>query len=237
MSKVLVFKKEGKIVTDSLTVANEFGKRHADVLRKIEGCKVDLPADWCERNFALTSQTVEMPNGGTREETKYDLTRDGWMYAVMGFTGKKAAAVRLVFISEFNRMEAELVGRGIQKAPLTIDDWYKLAKEQEARADRAEATIASIDRAPAKYARTKALKGKEIYAEWKVIQLAVDSWIPKQTPNKNMTLGGWTTCWLKSEMGVQPQVREHGPRDKTSQLFDRADIEALVAKLLPGGEQ
>lgn len=232
MSKVLVFKKEGKIVTDSLTVANEFGKDHANVLRDIRNCLQDVPAEWGRLNFEESSYLNEQ----NKPQPKYDLTRDAWMYVAMGFRGKKAAAVKLVFISEFNRMEAELVGRGIQKAPLTIDDWYKLAKEQEARADRAEATIASIDRAPAKYARTKALKGKEIYAEWKVIQLAVDSWIPKQTPNKNMTLGGWTTCWLKSEMGVQPQVREHGPRDKTSQLFDRADIEALVAKLSGGGQ-
>lgn len=123
MTKVLVFKKEGRIVTDSLTVANEFGKQHKNVLQSIQNAIPDLPQHFTELNFQLSSYQDETG----RTLPKYDLTKDAWMYVVMGFTGKKAAAVKLVFIDEFNRMEAELVGRGIQKAPLTQKEMLQMA--------------------------------------------------------------------------------------------------------------
>ncbi len=36
------------------------------------------------------------------------MTKDGFVFLVMGFTGKKAAAFKEAYIAEFNRMEAEL---------------------------------------------------------------------------------------------------------------------------------
>ena len=35
----------------------------------------------------------------------YEMTKDGWMFLVMGFTGKKAAYIKEVFIAMFNEME------------------------------------------------------------------------------------------------------------------------------------
>ncbi|MDT2306841.1 Rha family transcriptional regulator, partial [Paenibacillus larvae] len=46
----LVFIENGKTVTDSLTVAEVFGKRHADVLRSIHN--LECSDDFNERNFA-----------------------------------------------------------------------------------------------------------------------------------------------------------------------------------------
>ncbi|MDT2294908.1 Rha family transcriptional regulator [Paenibacillus larvae] len=46
----LVFIENGKTVTDSLTVAEVFGKRHADVLRIIHN--LECSDDFNERNFA-----------------------------------------------------------------------------------------------------------------------------------------------------------------------------------------
>ena len=57
-------------------------------------------------NFGLTSQKVDMPNGGTRKETMYLMTRDGFMFLVMGYRGKKAAIVKEAIIQRFNEMEA-----------------------------------------------------------------------------------------------------------------------------------
>lgn len=36
------------------------------------------------------------------------MTKDGFVFLVMGFTGKKAARFKEAYIEEFNRMEAEL---------------------------------------------------------------------------------------------------------------------------------
>lgn len=38
----------------------------------------------------------------------YTMTKDGFVFLIMGFTGKKAAAFKEAYIAEFNRMEAEL---------------------------------------------------------------------------------------------------------------------------------
>jgi Rha family phage regulatory protein len=127
MTKVLVFKREERIVTDSLTVAKEFGKEHKNVLRAIENSLKHLPANFHQLNFELVEIIEKTPGGLETKSKTYNLTRDAWIYVVMGFTGKKAATVKLIFLDEFNRMEAELVGRGIQKAPLTQKEMLQMA--------------------------------------------------------------------------------------------------------------
>jgi len=42
--------------------------------------------------------------------------RDGFMLLVMGYTGKKALQIKLMFIAAFNAMEAELAGKAEQVA-------------------------------------------------------------------------------------------------------------------------
>jgi Rha family phage regulatory protein len=110
--KELVFKnEEGLPVTSSLLVAQKFGKRHGDVLRVIRDLEADvaeISGNECKRNFAFTSQMVEQPNGGWREESYYLINRDGFSLLVMGFTGKDALRFKLSFIESFNRMETQL---------------------------------------------------------------------------------------------------------------------------------
>ncbi|MEJ1549398.1 Rha family transcriptional regulator, partial [Escherichia coli] len=38
----------------------------------------------------------------------YQITKNGFVFLVMGFTGKKAAAFKEAYIAEFDRMEEEL---------------------------------------------------------------------------------------------------------------------------------
>ncbi len=40
----------------------------------------------------------------------FEMTKDGFVFLVMGFTGKKAAAFKEAYIAEFNRMEERLNG-------------------------------------------------------------------------------------------------------------------------------
>ncbi|MFV1457742.1 Rha family transcriptional regulator, partial [Bacillus mycoides] len=48
----LVFLEGNELVTDSLTVAGVFNKRHADVLKSIE--TLSCSEDFSKRNFSLT---------------------------------------------------------------------------------------------------------------------------------------------------------------------------------------
>ena len=47
----------------------------------------------------------------------YIIKKDGFMLLVMGYTGKKALALKLAYIEAFNRMEAELAKRNRPALP------------------------------------------------------------------------------------------------------------------------
>ncbi|WP_051677192.1 Rha family transcriptional regulator [Maridesulfovibrio frigidus] len=94
---------DGKPVVSSLTIAEHFGKQHKDVLRKIE--LLDLPDDFGQRNFAPSSYV----NAQNKKQPSFNLTRDGFAYLVMGFTGKKASAWKISYLEAFNAMEQELL--------------------------------------------------------------------------------------------------------------------------------
>jgi Rha family phage regulatory protein len=102
----LIAAPNGVPVTDSLLVARAFGKRHDDVLRKIR--LLECSDDYRARNFAETSQPIDMPNGGVRNTPVWQMTKDGFIFLVMGFTGKKAAVIKEAYINAFNWMTEEL---------------------------------------------------------------------------------------------------------------------------------
>jgi len=94
----LVFIENGKTVTDSLTVAESFGKRHSDVLRRI--MNLECSEEFNQRNFA----SVTYIDGKGEKRPKYVITQDGFSFLAMGFTGQEAARFKELYIAEFNRM-------------------------------------------------------------------------------------------------------------------------------------
>ena len=91
-----------QITTTSTDLAKCFGKRHSDVIRRVEnlGCS----AEFNERNFAL----VEYEDGKGETRPMYRSTRDGFVFLAMGFTGTKAAQFKEAYINAFNQMEKQL---------------------------------------------------------------------------------------------------------------------------------
>lgn len=100
--------KAGRVVANSRDVATAFGKRHDNVLRDIE--RLDCSQEFAALNFEETPYT-EPQNGQTYRS--YNLTRDGFVFLVMGFTGREAAKFKEAYILAFNRMEEELRGMGL----------------------------------------------------------------------------------------------------------------------------
>lgn len=96
----------GQAVTSSLAIADYFAKRHDDVLKKIR--TLECSPEFRARNFAETSISVNQPNGGTRKLPCYQITRDGFAFLAMGFTGKRAAQFKEAYINAFNQMEKQL---------------------------------------------------------------------------------------------------------------------------------
>ncbi|HFJ9508382.1 Rha family transcriptional regulator [Bacillus paranthracis] len=117
----IVFIENNEVVTDSLMVAEVFGKRHDDVLKAIVNL-VDKLSEDGKRNFAECDYINVHATGinKNRKYKKYNLTKDGLTLLAMGFTGEKALEFKLMYIAEFNRMEQELKNRNLDS--FMIDD-------------------------------------------------------------------------------------------------------------------
>lgn len=107
--QALVTSYNGVLVADSLEVADRFGKRHADVLRTIDGLITEVATQNCVTNAEPESYFIpsDYQNRG-KTYKKYLLTRDGFSLLVMGFTGPAALHWKLLYIEAFNKMEQAL---------------------------------------------------------------------------------------------------------------------------------
>ncbi|EPW5097276.1 Rha family transcriptional regulator [Salmonella enterica subsp. enterica serovar Alachua] len=92
----------GKVVTSSLAVASYFGKQHKNVIQKI--ASLECSAEFTELNFQLS----EYIDASGRKLPCYQITRDGFAFLAMGFTGKRAAQFKEAYINAFNKMEKQL---------------------------------------------------------------------------------------------------------------------------------
>ena len=97
----LVAMYKNQLVTDSLQVAEHFGKLHKNVIQNIE----NLVAE----NSAAKSFFFEATHENRGKQYKmYYMNRDGFSLLVMGFTGKAALEWKLKFLEAFNAMEKEI---------------------------------------------------------------------------------------------------------------------------------
>lgn len=112
----------GRPATTSLEVAKFFGKRHDHVLRDVDTLLSQLPENSLQPNFGETYQEQETPLG-VKQVRMFILYRDGFMLLVMGYTGKKALAMKLAYIEAFNRMEEELARQKEASSSPTPDDF------------------------------------------------------------------------------------------------------------------
>lgn len=126
-SKPNVFIHNGKAVTTSRYVADFFRKMHKNVIRAIES--LECSPEFTQLNFVLSEYT----DSTGRKLPMYDMTKDGFVFLVMGFTGKKAAAFKEAYIAEFNRMEAELNHR--KPVPVPEPEFYTLKLTSEEFSD------------------------------------------------------------------------------------------------------
>lgn len=91
--------------TTSIKVADAFGKLHKNVIRKLKTLEC---SDFFNR---LNFKPVDYVDSKGEKRPMYEMTKDGFMFLVMGFTGKKAAAIKEAYINEFNRMADTLLNK------------------------------------------------------------------------------------------------------------------------------
>lgn len=100
----LVHQSGDRLVVTSLEISNHFGKRHDNVMQSIHNLE-------CSEKFRLLNfKASTYNNGQNRAQPMYEITRDGFTFLCMGFTGPQAAVWKERYIEAFNQMEAALRG-------------------------------------------------------------------------------------------------------------------------------
>lgn len=145
MAELVFQNSNGNDVTTSLLVAEVFGKEHSKVVRDIES--LSCSASFNAANFGV----ITYIDSRNREQTAYEITKDGFSFLVMGYTGAKAGEFKEKFINEFNRREA-----------LLKDDDYILMRSQQILQKRVEIAEQKIRQLEEKNAK---LKPKADFAE------------------------------------------------------------------------
>ena len=102
---------DGRVLTDTLKVAETFEKQHRDLTREIrEKLRAsNLTEDvrtFYERNM-IESTYIDSQN---RSQTYYLLTQAGFSFLALDFTGSKAESFKIAYIQEFEAMQEKLRG-------------------------------------------------------------------------------------------------------------------------------
>ena len=148
--KELVFQgKNNQAVTNSLLVAEKFGKRHADVIRSIDNLlsTTDLELN-AKMRLAFVSSTYMDSTG--KDNPVYIMNKKGFSILVMGYTGVKALRFKSDFYDAFERLEMMLkeLQKPLSQAEILVRS-ANLLLEQEKRLGKVENKVLEIE------ARTK----------------------------------------------------------------------------------
>ncbi len=116
MDTIVYPTKKGNPATDTVKVAAKFGKRHSNVMRDVRTILTHRAENERERGVLKSEPTTEAAifhlcgyhDSQGKEQEMYLLNRAAFTLLVLGFKGKKAAAFKEEYVSEFDRMETEL---------------------------------------------------------------------------------------------------------------------------------
>lgn len=129
---------DGVPMADSREVAETFGKRHTEVLRSFRD--MHCSDDFRRRNFA--SFRIKDLTGESLSHVL--MTKDGFAFLVLGFTGAAAAVFKEAYVERFNAMEAELRRQSGPVVPQSLPEALRLAADLAEEVARKTAEIAVL---------------------------------------------------------------------------------------------
>lgn len=137
MTDIILSTQNGEPVASSRQIAENFGKRHNDVMeaiRNVLATEKSVTKFFHESSFEYRGQTFPM----------YLMNRDGFSLLVMGFTGKAALEWKLKYIQAFNAMEKQLATPQMPKLSKELQALFLLddrTQRQEQRLSVLENTM------------------------------------------------------------------------------------------------
>jgi Rha family phage regulatory protein len=126
------------LTTDSQKVAAVFGKSHDNLLKRIRSIASQLPTDRLGYFDETVSSRENPSGGGTIESPSFQISKDGFVLLVMGFTGRRALAYKLAYIDAFNAMAAYIKNQreGLQYRFLETELKFNNEKEKASNGGR-----------------------------------------------------------------------------------------------------
>lgn len=200
----LVFKgANDQAMTNSLLVAEKFGKEHRHVVRAINDYIHNSDHNW-EQYFI--SSTYKDQSG--KSNPMYIMNRDGFTLLVMGFTGKEAINFKLEFMAAFNQMENMLKS-----------DDYILARSQEilnTRLQLATQKVQMLESTVEKQVeQIQLLAPKATYTD-EVLQSTATYTLTQVAHDLNMRSVHVLTSWLNKKGILFYQSKQWQPTAKVS---------------------
>jgi len=98
--KALVSIRNGKPTVSSKEIADKFNKPHKNVIRDIKNLKCS--DDFRKLNFEPSTYTSPQ----NKKFECFDMTKNGFIFLCMGFTGHKAAEYKEAYIDSYDKMES-----------------------------------------------------------------------------------------------------------------------------------
>lgn len=137
MNKQLVFIDNNRVVTDSLTVAEVFGKRHDHVLRDIE-VQIEKLREAGENEWGLLNfgEAHYQHPQNKQWYKKYLLTEEAFTLVAFAYTTPEAMKMKVRFIEEFKRMKEELQKRQQTLQPKTTAEMLLMYAQQMVETER-----------------------------------------------------------------------------------------------------
>ncbi|ERT11894.1 Rha family transcriptional regulator [Photorhabdus temperata] len=201
-----------KPVTTSQAIGKYFKRDHDKIIKRIEN--LDCSDEFLTRNF----RRVQYWHRGN-EYDSYEVTKDGFSFLVMGFTGKKAAAFKENYIKQFNYMENWITERLETKAEYrSLADAVKLYIERNGDDQRGHTysnefyflNTLVLGESPKRWAKTRDIHTRQIRDNMSTEQLELltylemrsaalfDLDIPKDERKQKLTK--LTQRWLAKRM-------------------------------------
>ena len=183
-----------------MIVAQVFGKEHKNVTRDIENLS-------CSSTFnRLNFERITYRDARNREQYAYEMTKDGFSFLVMGYTGDKAGEFKEKFIYEFNKREMMLK-----------NDDYIVARSQEILHNRLQKAEKQLE-----------LAQETITTQSEQLKLQAPK--VKYVDEVLQSVNTYTSTQMSKELGLKDADRLHRALKEKGVMFRQSGQWLLTAK-------
>ncbi|MEI4612338.1 phage regulatory protein/antirepressor Ant [Bacillus cereus] len=220
-----VFENNGEVVTDSLTIAEMFGKEHKNVKRdiletisKLASLQNSVEVNELDINFnTLKFEPVEYRDNRNRIQEKYIVNFDAFMLVTMSYTTQKAMLIKMKYIHAFNQMKAYIQSQHLN-IPKTYAGALRLAADLSEKNEELQL-------------ENRTMKPKAAYCD--IVLDSTGTYTPTQIATELGIRSGMKLNQILKEMRIQRKVNKQwvlyaeyngkGYTDTSTYTFDKSD--------------